>query len=658
MDFAFFQEIFMPIGWNFPNNNHGTINGIGDAGIETFKGALYKSLAREICQNSLDARLDEGKPVVVEFQLTDELRTRIPDYTQLWEAIRKCNRFWTEQGNQRAMDFFSRADECTRLPLVSILRISDHNTTGLTGSRDSINTPWQNLVKASGVSGKDGSAGGSFGIGKSAPFACSEVRAIFYATLDKYGLKAFQGVARLASSPVVESSDLYTTGVGYYGDIEKNTALEECRSLTQGYTRKDSGTDLFVLAFIKKKNWENEIIKAVLDDFLVAVFNEDLVVYVNKTCISKHTLQGLLERIKEECPDIYNNYLVMTKPTYQENLDFENMGKISLRVLMGKNLRRKVMICRKNGMRIYDQKKISTIIDFAGICILEDEKVNEYFRKMENPQHTRWEPDRHTDKDAALKFKALKDLIRNYILDKGARATVDETDAEGVGEYLADFDESFSNNEEKSEQVSDQNMDIELFDSPTKSMQKGFERMPGDGTSFEEGLGDIEDYTGGEDGEKDYHDDDPNKTHEGNSFGKNDGPGQGSGGLSGSGEIRETGSRNGDSDQMMKTTYNVRMMSIRMMELNSAKNEYLLIFTPEKVSGKAFLQLQLSGEQPGKIPLRVVKAKNKETGENLLCNGDRILFDTIVPQKKYKIEFSIDYAEKCSMEVNLYGYTR
>ena len=648
----------MPIGWNFPNNNHGTINGIGDAGIETFKGALYKSLAREICQNSLDARLDESKAVVVEFQLTDELRTRIPDYTQLWDAIRKCNRFWTEQDNQRAMDFFSRADECTRLPLVSILRISDHNTTGLTGSKDPINTPWQNLVKASGVSGKDGAAGGSFGIGKSAPFACSEVRTIFYATLDKNNERAFQGVARLASFPMAQSSDLYTTGIGYYGDVEKNTALEECRSLTQGYERNDSGTDLFVLAFIKKRNWENEVIKAVLDDFLVAIYNEDLVVHINKVCISKETLQGMVEKLKDECPDIYNNYLVLTNPTYHEDLDFENMGKISLRVLMGKNLRRKVMICRKNGMRIYDQKKISTIIDFAGICILEDAKINEYFRKMENPQHTRWEPDRHTDKDAASRFKALKDLIRNYILDKGARTTVDETDAEGVGEFLADFDESISNTEEKSEQISNQNMDIELIEVPTKNTQKGFERMPGEGTSFEEGFGDIDEFTGGEDGEKDTHDDKPNKTHDGNSFGRNDGPGQGSGGLSGQGELRETGSQNGDSDQMMKTAYTVKMMSIRMIELNPAKNEYLLIFTPEKVSGTAFLQLQLSGEQPGKMPLRIVDASNKETGEKLLCKGDRIFFDSITPQKKYKIEFSIDYGEKCSMEVNLYGYTR
>ena len=50
----------MAIEWSFPSNNFGTLNGIGEAGIETFKGAPYRSLAREICQNSLDARSSKG----------------------------------------------------------------------------------------------------------------------------------------------------------------------------------------------------------------------------------------------------------------------------------------------------------------------------------------------------------------------------------------------------------------------------------------------------------------------------------------------------------------------------------------------------------------------------------------------------------------------
>ena len=51
----------MSLEWNFPSSLYGVVNGISDAGIETFNGSVYKSLAREICQNSMDARLDYTK---------------------------------------------------------------------------------------------------------------------------------------------------------------------------------------------------------------------------------------------------------------------------------------------------------------------------------------------------------------------------------------------------------------------------------------------------------------------------------------------------------------------------------------------------------------------------------------------------------------------
>ena len=50
--------------WNFPSNNFGQIFGIADSGVETFKGTPIKSLAREICQNSLDAALENENLLV------------------------------------------------------------------------------------------------------------------------------------------------------------------------------------------------------------------------------------------------------------------------------------------------------------------------------------------------------------------------------------------------------------------------------------------------------------------------------------------------------------------------------------------------------------------------------------------------------------------
>ena len=49
--------------WYFPSNDYGENKGINDSGVATFRGTPLKSLAREICQNSLDATI--GKTVRV-----------------------------------------------------------------------------------------------------------------------------------------------------------------------------------------------------------------------------------------------------------------------------------------------------------------------------------------------------------------------------------------------------------------------------------------------------------------------------------------------------------------------------------------------------------------------------------------------------------------
>lgn len=65
--------------WNFPSNNHSQTIGIADSGVETFKGTPIKSLAREICQNSLDARLDNSQPARIEFETFEIDPKTIPD---------------------------------------------------------------------------------------------------------------------------------------------------------------------------------------------------------------------------------------------------------------------------------------------------------------------------------------------------------------------------------------------------------------------------------------------------------------------------------------------------------------------------------------------------------------------------------------------------
>ena len=66
--------------WFFPSNNGGDINGIGNGYLEHFQGTRLKSLAREICQNSLDAAINENEPVIVEFKSFSLDLDEMPDY--------------------------------------------------------------------------------------------------------------------------------------------------------------------------------------------------------------------------------------------------------------------------------------------------------------------------------------------------------------------------------------------------------------------------------------------------------------------------------------------------------------------------------------------------------------------------------------------------
>lgn len=652
----------MAIGWNFPPSNHGTLNGIGEAGIETFKGTPYKSLAREICQNSLDAKDGSGKPVIVEFSCSQEDTSSFRDYKTLDSAIESCLTFWKSNKNKKTVAFFENAQKVAEQKTIPVLRISDFNTKGLTGSDKDYNTPWQNLVKASGVSDKGDEDGGSFGIGKSAPFACSDLRTVFYATQDINGLCASQGVARLVSFPAPKKKGFWfstddddtTTGIGYYGEKDKNQPIRECRSFQKGFTRTVPGTDVYILGYMDKKGWEDEIIASVLDDFLISIFYGTLEVRVGKVEISQRTLGTVVEVFKEKAVSAYNYYQAMTsKEAHVIKTDFNGLGDIELHLLIQKDLHRRVLMGRSNGMKVFDQKSFPSAIQFAGVCILQGKDVNSFFREMENPQHNEWQPERHHQVSLARKNKKdLFQLIKGYVLEYGRKTTVDEIDAEGVGEYLPD-DIAVADGQDKHESIVDTTKSIDISTPELKSYQKGFEMAASaTHTSAEDADGVPEGEDFGEGGNKDFADDESNQTTGGNIFGSN--PGGGVGADSAGDESYTVGTES-VSETAVKKKYEIRTMAVRLMLVDAQKKRYRLMFVPEKTSGEGYLQLKLSGEQSD-IAVNILLANDRNTGENLKTSQNIIFLRDIQAKRKMTVEFNVAFSECSSMEVSLYGY--
>ena len=194
--------------WNFPNNCCGQIAGVANAGIETFSGTEILSLAREICQNSLDAAKNSGDCVKVEFEKYVIESKDIPGYENYKDSIRKASAYWEKQDSNKAVQFLQRATKEIKKKYSFVLRISDYNTTGLSEPYGYGSDGWNSLTKIDGGATKNGDKNGAFGIGKNAPFCNSDLRLVFYRTLNMENEIAAQGMSRFLSFPEDERCTL------------------------------------------------------------------------------------------------------------------------------------------------------------------------------------------------------------------------------------------------------------------------------------------------------------------------------------------------------------------------------------------------------------------------------------------------------------------
>ena len=129
------------------------------------------------------------------------------------------------------------------------------------------------------------------------------MRTTFYNTIDINNIKAFQGVANIVSfykdDILPKEKRDWTQGTGYYGNIEDNSPIKY-NMFFGDYERKTSGTDIFVIGFMKDDSWKDEIVKAVLEGYLISILRGNLVVKVDEIEISSKTLNLLIEKYKED----------------------------------------------------------------------------------------------------------------------------------------------------------------------------------------------------------------------------------------------------------------------------------------------------------------------------------------------------------------------
>lgn len=431
--------------WRFPQNNHTDEKGLNTADMETFMRDPLSSLAREICQNSIDAKRPECTNAIVEFKLFSINKNSIPGYPRLREEIDSCYNYRKNPDDKKAL---KRMLESIDKDTVYCLRISDSNTTGLLKAfKDDESSSFYLLTHGSGLTSKFDEAGGSKGVGKYACFVASSFKTVFYSSLNKDNEEGFLGISKLCSTISKDDPTDKTQGIGYFSSDERNLPIPGQLNLQPGYKREIPGTDIYILGFDGTEDWEKKIITMILDSFMVAIVYGELTVKFDSIEINKDTVgsiidSGYLTNNKKVIKAQYD-LLTAKEDVYRDTLTFPEIGDVKVLLKPYKRNEadegtKQCVMVRYPHMKIRTMKKVSSV-PCSAMCIIEQGSFNKSLIKIENPQHTDWEINRlkgAIKTEMSNRLNTLEEGILNYIADKLSLGMEDKSDIEGAGDYL------------------------------------------------------------------------------------------------------------------------------------------------------------------------------------------------------------------------------
>ncbi|MDE6727558.1 MAG: hypothetical protein K2J80_06415, partial [Oscillospiraceae bacterium] len=438
--------------WRFPLLGGGQYQGYTNNDIEAFKGQeMIDNLAREICQNSLDEHLDgSNEPVKVVFELKKVKTDQYDVFSQYSDCLTGCRKYWGDDMDSRLARFVANAEKTLEEPYVSILVASDYNTKGLDGSRtEDKKSGWVALTCSEGVSAKNNeNSGGSYGIGKNAPFACSALSMVFYNTIDEKSEGAFVGVAKLAT--ILNRDNEPTQRVGKYQRPDGTPIYEsDANAFRDLFSRTERGTDVIVVGFTESHEWVYNITKAVLKNFFVAVIENKLIVELKDgtkvTVIDSETISQLFSDHSSEkelicAHQLYNAFI---NPDCKETMQVFEPNDVEVYIKSDSTYKRTIANFRETGMLVGSYSK-RIYQHYAAVVIVRGKELGKLLLETEPPRHNRWDYKQieSSEKEKRRKAKASIDKINDFVLQllksQFETITEDVIDAEGVGEYLPD----------------------------------------------------------------------------------------------------------------------------------------------------------------------------------------------------------------------------
>ncbi|WP_147372779.1 hypothetical protein [Henriciella mobilis] len=385
----------------------------------------------------------------------------------LSESIRRCASRGGNPEKHPEVRFFRRAAETLSADVIQVLEIADFNTTGLTGPFDDPGSVFNSLVKADGDNNKQNAdSGGSFGIGKNAAFAVSDLQTVLYSTLTEHeGVSAFACQARFQLISHERDGKPFSAE-GYWGEANFY-AITEPGGLPDWLVRSDRGTSIFAVGFRQDEQWAGRMALSIITNFLRAIMDGQMEFSIDsgRYRINRGTLAGYLkdselEKIAEETGQ--RNALHRTRDIYScftsgvsETLTLPT-GKTrgaQLRILVADDLEqpRSVLIVR-NGMYITDNLRDfgDAFRTFSGtrpfVAVLEpgpDEDgraFSEFLKRMENPEHDNFSAERLDDsreiREARAQVRKLAKTVREAIRSAAGVRESESTSLDELARYF------------------------------------------------------------------------------------------------------------------------------------------------------------------------------------------------------------------------------
>lgn len=449
-----YEDIEKGCKWSFQRwNKSMTYFGPNDAIIQSFNRDFYESLVRESIQNSLDAVLEKGKPVKVSYTFDKVNIDDFPELFRLKEHIQGC--LDTHSDTQRAKELYEPM--LRYLPTavhssLDLITVSDSNTTGMQYDPEDPKNAFSAFTKSVGLSQKTTTdSGGSFGFGKAAYFQMSPLRTILVSTRTPDGHSYFEGVTRLCTHKMdgVEYVDM-----GYYDNQDGIPA--EDNKIPDKFKREISGTSISLVGKYvdsgNRENMVNELLKSVLRNFWLAIYEEKLVV----------TIGGSYMITKQDLPRLIANTFTLNakdknnpRPYFEAYSHHEDnhhlkffgetphLGEVFLYVCLSPVKRDRIAYMR-NLMMLVETKSLSSSYGLHALFLCLNQKGNEILSSIEDASHTSWSTKGKTGDAAKLASVTLTE-IDSFVQEKISEAFNNGGDIEVIDIGIGFSEEDIEN---------------------------------------------------------------------------------------------------------------------------------------------------------------------------------------------------------------------